>query len=416
MKHVGLDFGTANTSVAIGSAGQTNVLNLEGQSGSIPSTLFFDFEHGTTVFGEAAFERYYFGDRGRFLRSFKSALGTSTIDHIIRIKLNTYSIKDIIQQYIGEVLTRAETNLDGKIRNLVVGRPVSFVDDNPEADRLAEAALRDVVTKLGVDNIEFQLEPIAAALNYGVTVTGQETVLVIDIGAGTSDFSVVKFQSTGLPESLDSKVIANCGIHIGGNDFDKLIALNRVMPFFGYQQRFKRRPTLDTPNSYFHNASSWHRIDLLYDRKVINGLNELMPQMQQPETFGRFIKLIESRQTHKVLGAVEKTKKQFTKHNDALISLPFLQEGLDIEMSNADFQTLTNSMCADIISTANQAIANAGLLKPDIDTVYLTGGSMGIQHLYNMVLLEYPHSKIIEGDRSTAVARGLALDAQRKFA
>ncbi|MFT5654657.1 MAG: hypothetical protein ACI9XU_000371, partial [Arenicella sp.] len=42
--------------------------------------------------------------------------------------------------------------------------------------------------------------------------------------------------------------------------------------------------------------------------------------------------------------------------------------------------------------------------------------SMGIQHLYNMVLLEYPRSKIIEGDRSTAVARGLALDAQRKFA
>jgi hypothetical chaperone protein len=137
--------------------------------------------------------------------------------------------------------------------------------------------------------------------------------------------------------------------------------------------------------------------------------------MQQPETFGRFIKLIESRQTHKVLGAVEKTKRQFTNHNDALISLPFLQEGLDIEMSNADFQTLTNSMCTDIISTANQAIADAGLPKAGIDTVYLTCGSMGIQHLYNMVLSEYPHSKIIEGDRSTAVARGLALDAQRKF-
>ena len=138
--------------------------------------------------------------------------------------------------------------------------------------------------------------------------------------------------------------------------------------------------------------------------------------MQQPETFGRFIKLIESRQTHKVLGAVEKTKRQFTNHNDALISLQFLQDGLDIEMSNADFQTLTNLMCADIISTANQAIADAGLPKADIDSVYLTGGSMGIQHLYNMVLLEYPQSKIIEGDRSTAVARGLALDAQRKFA
>jgi hypothetical chaperone protein len=285
MKHAGLDFGTANTSVAINSAGQTSVLNLEGQSGSIPSTLFFDFEDDTTVFGEAAFERYYFGDRGRFLRSFKSALGTSTLDHVIRIKLNTYTIKDIIQQYIGEVLSKAENNIGSKINSLVVGRPVSFVDDNPQADRLAQAALKDVVSNLGVEHVEFQLEPIAAALNYGVTISGEEMVLVIDIGAGTSDFSVVKFLSKGPAESLESQVIANCGVHIGGNDFDKQIALNRVMPFFGYQQRYKRRTELEVANSYFLNASSWHRIDLLYDRKVINDLKELRPQVLQPETF-----------------------------------------------------------------------------------------------------------------------------------
>lgn len=416
MKHVGLDFGTANTSVAALSAGQTNVLNLEGQSGSIPSTLFFDFEDESTVFGEAAFERYYFGDRGRFLRSFKSALGTSTIDHIIRIKLNTYSIKDIIQQYIGEVLNRAESKIDCKIKNLVIGRPVSFVDDNPQADHLAEAELKDVVSNLGVEHIEFQLEPIAAALNYGVTVTGEEVVLVIDIGAGTSDFSVVKFQSNGNRECLESHVVANCGIHIGGNDFDKQMALSHVMPFFGYQQRFKRRPTLEAPSSYFLNASSWHRIDLLYDRKVINALNELQPQMLQPESFTRFIKLIESRQTHKVLGAVEKTKRQFADGSDADIELSFVEDGLNLEMTNAEFEALSSSMCNDIIGTANQAIANAGLVKANIDTVYLTGGSMGIKHLHNMVLFEYPDSKIIEGDRSTAVARGLALDSQIKFA
>jgi len=172
MKYIGLDFGTANTSVAVNSEGQINVLNLEGQSGSIPSTLFFGFDDDYVDFGEAAFERYYFGDRGRFLRSFKSALGTSTIDHTIRVKLNTYSIKDIIQQYIGEVLNRAEAELGNPIKNLVVGRPVSFVDDDSEADGLAQDALKDVVGNLGVENIEFQLEPIAAALNYGVTVRG----------------------------------------------------------------------------------------------------------------------------------------------------------------------------------------------------------------------------------------------------
>ncbi len=416
MKHVGLDFGTANTSVAISNASQTNVLNLEGHSGSIPSTLFYDFEDDSTVFGEAAFERYYFGDRGRFLRSFKSALGTTTIDHIIRIKLNTYTIKDIVQQYIGEVLSRAEIQLGSKIENLVVGRPVSFVDDNPDADRLAQTTLKGVVSELGVKNIEFQLEPIAAALNYGVTVNGEETVLVIDIGAGTSDFSVVKFLSRGSADSLESQVIANCGIHIGGNDFDKQIALDRVMPFFGYQQKFKRRPELEVANSFFLNAASWHRIDLLYDRKVINALNELRPQVLQPDTFTRFIELIESRQTHRVLGAVEHTKRQFASSENALIELPFVDPGLDIDMSRPEFEDLSSTMCGDIIRTANQAITDAGLAKSDINTVYVTGGSMGIKHLHRRVLAEYSDSRVIEGDRSTAVARGLALDAQHKFA
>ena len=349
------------------------------------------------------------------MRSFKSALGTSTIDHTIRVKLNTYSIKDIIQQYIGEVLGRAEAQLGSPIKHLVVGRPVSFVDDNEQADRLAQASLKELVSNLGVEQIEFQLEPIAAALNYGVTVRGEEIVLVIDIGAGTSDFSVVKFLSDGSAENLDSQVIANCGIHIGGNDFDKQIALHRVMNYFGYQQRFKRRPELEVANSYFFNASSWHQIDLLYDRKVINALNELRPQVLEPETFTRFIELIESRQPHKVLGAVEKTKRQFANSDNALIGLPFVDGGLDIEMSRADFQAVSNTMCGDIIRTANQAIAEAGLTKADIDTVYLTGGSMGINHLHNMVLAEYLDSQVIDGDRSTAVARGLALDAQRKF-
>lgn len=415
MTHLGLDFGTANTSVAINSAGRTSVLALEGQSGSMPSTLFFGFEDDCIEFGEAAFERYYDGDRGRFLRSFKSALGTSTIDHSIRIKLDTYSIKDIIQQYIGEVLGRAENALGAPIKSLMVGRPVRFVDDNPEADRLAQATLQEVVSNLGVEHIEFQLEPIAAALNYGVTVRGEETVLVIDIGAGTSDFSVVKFLSNGSAENLDSQVIANCGIHIGGNDFDMQIALHQVMRYFGYQQRFKRRPELEVANSYFFNASSWHQIDLLYDRKVINALKELRPQVQEPETFTRFIELIESRQPHKVLGAVEKTKRQFADNHDALIELPFVKNGLNIEMSRVDFQSVSRRMCDDIIRTANQAISSAGLVKADIDTVYVTGGSMGITHLHNRVLSEYSDSTVIDGDRSTAVARGLALDAQRKF-
>ena len=415
MKYVGLDFGTANTSAAKVYEGKTEVITFEDGSGSMPSAAFFDFDENSFHIGQAAFDRYYFGDNGRFLRSFKSALGTSTIDHEIRIKQDLFTIKDITQQYIAKVLNRVETNIGDKLDSLVVGRPVQFVDDDPVADKNAQDQLNDVVAGLGVQHIEFQLEPIAAALNYGVTVNGEETVLVIDIGAGTSDFSVVKFNGAGDIHTLDSKVISNCGVHIGGNDFDKVVTLNRVMPHLGYQCRFKHRPDLETPKSYFLHASSWHQIDFLYDRKVINALREISPQMQDPSTIDRFIDVILKRKVHLILAEIENVKKQFSNKDEVLINLPFIDSGLNLELNNHDFDLLINPMSEKIINTANQAITDAGLTKADINTVYITGGSMGLRHLFNMVVNEFSCSNVIEGDKSTAVARGLALDASQKF-
>lgn len=410
MKSLGLDFGTANSSVAISDGKHTDVLALDQGSSSIPSTFFFDFEDDVTYIGEDAYERYYFGDKGRFLRSFKSALGTSTLDHEMQIKRNRYAVKDIIGQYIGIVIDRAEHSIGRPIESLVVGRPVHFVDHDPSADQRAEASLRDIVENLGVKHVEFQLEPIAAALNYGVTVDKEELVLVIDIGAGTSDFSVVKFDPVTRGEA---EVISNCGVHIGGNDIDKAIALNQAMPLFGYKERFKRREQLEVPNHYYLNASSWHKIDLLYDRKVINAMNEISPQVFNPKLIERFLALLSSRQVHNVLAEVENTKKAFSDRESAKIDLNFIEHELTIDLSKHTFHTLIDSMCNDIISNAYQAVELAGLQKSQIDTVYVTGGSMGIKHLHDKVVASFDEAQIVEGDRATSVARGLALHASR---
>jgi len=407
MKSLGLDFGTANSSVAISDGLKTDVLGLDQGNASIPSTFFFDFEDDVTYIGDDAYDRYYFGDKGRFLRSFKSALGTSTLDHEIQIKRNRYKVKNIIEQYIGIVIGRAEEALQHPIENLVVGRPVHFVDYDPSADAKAETSLREIIEGLGVKNVEFQLEPIAAAFNYGVTIENEELVLVIDIGAGTSDFSVVKFADG------DAEVISNCGVHIGGNDFDKTVALNLAMPLFGYKERFKRREQLEVPNHYYLNASSWHKIDLLYDRKVLNALKEISPQVFNPELIERFISLVSSRQVHNVLAEVEGMKKAYSDNNTADLNLDFLEQELSIELAKESFNTLIDNMCDEIISNAYRAIELAGLKKNLIDTVYVTGGSMGIKHLHDKVVANFNTAKIVEGDRATAVARGLALHANR---
>ena len=414
MNFYGLDFGTANTSLAVNQGDNIDVLRLFNQNTSIPSTYFFDFEDNSECIGELAFDKFYFGDRGRFLRSFKSALGTPTIDHEIQIKSNRFSVKHITQNFIGQIIGRAEELQGQRIESLVVGRPVQFVDDDKAADAKAQQQLLDIVSGLGVKYVEFQFEPIAAALNYGSTVEQEELVLVVDIGAGTSDFSVVKF----LPSNrgaANAEVISNCGVHIGGNDFDKAIALNKAMPLFGYKQRFKRREQLELPHHYYMNAATWHKIDHLYDRKVINALKEIQPQITQPVLIQRFLDLITSRQLHKVVVGAESVKKALTNDCSANIDFDFLERGLLVNIQKNSFEDLVKPLCVSVVESAKKAIALAGLDEQSVDTVYVTGGSMGIQQLFDMVIDEFKEAKIVDGDRATSVAKGLALYSKQIF-
>ena len=67
-----------------------------------------------------------------------------------------------------------------------------FVDDDPLRDAQAQAALESAARQVGFDELQFQYEPIAAAFDHERSVTGEQVVLVADIGGGTSDFSVVR--------------------------------------------------------------------------------------------------------------------------------------------------------------------------------------------------------------------------------
>ncbi|MCF3998559.1 Hsp70 family protein, partial [Pseudomonas aeruginosa] len=95
-----------------------------------------------------------------------------------------------------------------------------------------------VANKLGFKEVSFQYEPIAAAFDYERCIQREELVLIVDIGGGTSDFSLVRLapERRNLAERQDD-ILATGGVHIGGTDFDKQLSLEGVMPLFGYGSR-----------------------------------------------------------------------------------------------------------------------------------------------------------------------------------
>jgi hypothetical chaperone protein len=215
----GIDFGTSNSTVGLMQAGGAALIALEGDYLNVPSAVFFDAEGGRAHFGRAAVQRYVDEYDGRFMRAMKSVLGSSLINDKTRIGARYITFGEIIGLFIGHLKRAAEARIGAEIKAAVIGRPVFFVDGDPEADRAAQSVLETAARAQGFVHIEFQYEPVAAALDYERTCVREELALVIDAGGGTSDFSLVRVSPEGaLKHSRDSDVLASHGVHVGGTD------------------------------------------------------------------------------------------------------------------------------------------------------------------------------------------------------
>src|SRR6195952_2768426 len=221
MSICGLDFGTSNTTLGT-IDDQTPVLApLEAGQTAIPSAIFYEVD-GAVLIGRNAIAAYVDGAPGRLMRSLKSVLGTSLIDETTQLGRERTSFRDVIAYYLGAVKRRAEQALDRELRDVVHGRPVHFVDNAPDADRKAEQTLRSIAREIGFDDVTFQFEPIAAALDYERQISSEEVALIADIGGGTSDFSIARLGPDRHGKAdRSADILANDGVRIGGTHFDR---------------------------------------------------------------------------------------------------------------------------------------------------------------------------------------------------
>ena len=246
----GLDFGTSTSTVGWVRTGQETLLPLEDGKVTLPSVVFFNADDGSTCFGRAALQEYLAGYEGRLMRSMKSLLGSRLIDGRTEVHGRSLLFRDLLSQFIGELKQRAEQQVGYGFDQVVIGRPVHFVDDDPAADQAAETTLTTIARAIGFKEVSFQYEPIAAAFHYETEIRREELVLVADIGGGTSDFSLIRL-SPQRAKMADRRhdLLANGGVHIGGTDFDRQFSLASLMPLFGYHSLLNNRREM--PSSIF---------------------------------------------------------------------------------------------------------------------------------------------------------------------
>jgi hypothetical chaperone protein len=404
---LGIDFGTSNSAAAfIDTNGAMQVVPLDGQRAEMPTAVFFNQETHSVLYGSEAMQAYLSGTEGRLLRSLKSLLGSSLMDEYTAVGERSLRYFDIVVLFFKELKRRSEAHAGQALTHAMLGRPVHFVDDNPERDALAQETLGRAALEAGFSHIAFQREPIAAALDYEQRVAGETVALVVDIGGGTSDFTVIRLNPARSAQAeRGADILATTGVHLGGTDFDRLLDLSTVMPLLGYGHiGTGNRPV---PNSVFFDLSTWHLIHQAYTRKAMHFAKELWTDFTDQALHQRLMAALEGQYGHRMLAEVETAKIQCSTSGDATaVHLEFLAAELAPLVTAAGMQHSLQDAITQVVRCAQDCVQRAD--RQAVDVVYLTGGSSALQPLVTALQAAMPQATLVSGNRFGGVAAGLA--------
>lgn len=418
MRHrsCGLDFGTSNSTLGVVNAnGEPQLVPLEDGKPTIPSVLFFNFENDTTFYGRKAIEEYVTGVDGRMMRALKSILGSSLMGDETRVKAKRMPFTEILGIFLAELRKRAEISLGNALDQVMVGRPVRFVDGDDAADAVAQEQLETAVRAQGFKHIAFQYEPIAAALDYERHITDEQLALVVDIGGGTSDFTIVRLSPERAKQSdRQADILATAGVHVGGTDFDRLLSMAAVMPSLGLGSGVKTG-NRNLPIGPYFDLATWHRINRLYTRKTMVDLRATRQEAAHPERVEKLIAIVEEHYGHLLASQVEELKIALTDADAANLDFITRQVELHETTTRETFDAAISKTAGAIPATIVKTLENAGLTSDAIQTLIMTGGSTQIPFIRQGLDAMFTKAKYVETDAFGSVGLGLALDAARKF-
>jgi hypothetical chaperone protein len=271
---VGLDFGTSNSVAAVYDGQRVKLLPLDPKNvlpEVVKTVLYITRDYRSSI-GQEAVETYYRDNVNRQQRYVKQWAGEIDVRgadmHYVRdifvyvdelkpgrlmqylktalrkdgyngthIFERYYTVGDLVQTYLSLLKRRAEDVLGEPIHVVTLGRPVKF-SESPDQDRKAEETLRQAAHEAGFKEVDFELEPVAAALDYEQSISKPQNVIIFDFGGGTLDIAIMR-----LGDPHTRKVYASGGVDIAGSDFDRAIIEKRMLPHFGLG-RVKHHPEI----------------------------------------------------------------------------------------------------------------------------------------------------------------------------
>jgi hypothetical chaperone protein len=440
--NVGIDFGTSNSGVAVYRDGQVHILPIDGKNivPEVVKTILYitrDYRH---FIGQEAVELYYkqninrqrhfvqkwtgeidyrgadmhyvrdiytYVDElqpGRLLQFIKTALRSEKYQGT-QVFERYYYLSDIIAGYLRLLKQRAEEILHEEISGVTLGRPVRFAKDEA-LDHKAQETLRQAALDAGFQQVAFELEPVAAALYYELSLSQPQNVLVFDFGGGTLDLTIMR-----LGDARQRQVYASGGISIAGSDFDRAIIEKRMLPHFGQglvQHNRAIQKLIDT-------IPDWAALPELSTPQARIELQRAVQAGEIPVRMKALESLIFNDLAFSFYNMVEGAKISLSSQAVALARMK--EKDLDIwELyTRSQFEVDILEMYQQIKQVLLDTVSASGMLPEQIEAVVKTGGSSNIPLFSVMLGRIFGEHKVRATDVFNSVTAGLAIKAYQSM-
>ncbi|EPG6093244.1 molecular chaperone [Klebsiella aerogenes] len=448
---IGFDYGTANCSVAVMQDNAPRLLTLENGSPLLPSMLCAPtreavsewlYRHhnvpadgaenqallrrainynrdedievlGNSVqFGLASLHQYVDDPEDvYFVKSPKSFLGANGLK-----PQQVALFEDLVCAMMLHIKQQAQSQLSEQITQAVIGRPINFQGlGGDDANAQAQGILERAATRAGFNDVVFQFEPVAAGLDFEATLNDEKRVLVVDIGGGTTDCSLLLMgpQWRQKADRQDS-LLGHSGCRIGGNDLDIALAFKCLMPLLGMGGETEKGIAL--PVLPWWNAVAINDVPAQSDfYSAANGrmLNDLLRDARDADKVALLLKVWRQRLSYRLVRSAEESKIALSAQPDFNAELPFISDELATAISQQGLEEALNQPLARIMEQVKLALESS---QETQDVIYLTGGSARSPLIKKALAAQLPGIPIAGGDDFGSVTAGLARWAQVVFA
>lgn len=410
-----IDFGTSNSLLAAADASRVYEpipLDPLAPNPTVFRSVLHFSEELEWSFGAGALATYVaHGMRGRLMRSIKRFL---PMQSFVDTRLGTRKVKleELVGVFLREMRARANRHFGADVRRVLLGRPARFSEDRDD-DRLAETRLADAARFAGFDEVYFCPEPEAAAHDFRSGTTSDCTALVVDLGGGTSDYTIVRWRGNAAAE-----VLATHGVPVAGDVIDGSLMRNSVAKHFGagvvYKVPFGAN-TLTMPRSLMERLCAPAEICVLAKPDAMAFLKDIRSWSlggDDRRVMDQLLRLVEDSLGFQVFEAIEGTKCALSAEPEATLSFEY--PGIEIHetVTRPHFESGARAHVDRILNALDETLRLAELSAGQVDRVCLTGGTAKLPAITKALETRFGRSKLHELSAFHSVIQGLAQRAR----